>query len=171
MFCRESEHFYGTGESFLFTCRPRWNLYSWAGDNQVLERWRMVVMIIHDGDDDALCQCRRSKHCLPQNETFAISHLDNQILPRCCSANIPLIAILRTTSWYVLAISLLHEDSFLKSKSTQASLNQMFVRSTSCELTVGAGDGRFGIWLDSNLNQVQREKHEDKNKQRTYAGQ
>jgi len=60
---RESEHFYGTGESFLFTCRPRWNLYSWAGDNQ------------------------------------------------------------------------------------------MFVRSTSCELTVGAGDGRFGIWLDSNLNQ------------------
>ena len=33
--CRESEHFYGTGESFLFTCRPRWNFYSWAGDNQV----------------------------------------------------------------------------------------------------------------------------------------
>ena len=30
----------------------------------------------------------------------------------------------------------------------------MFVRGTSCELTVGAGDGRFGIWLDSNLNQV-----------------
>ena len=71
----------------------------------------------------------------------------------------------------ILAISLLHEDSFLKSKSTQASLNQMFVRSTSCELTVGAGDGRFGIWLDSNLNQVQREKHENKNKLTTYAGQ
>ena len=34
--CRESEHFYGTGESFLFTCQPRWNFYSWAGDNQVL---------------------------------------------------------------------------------------------------------------------------------------
>ena len=32
---RESEHFYGTGESFLFTCQPRWNFYSWAGDNQV----------------------------------------------------------------------------------------------------------------------------------------
>ena len=32
---RESEHFYGTGESFLFTCKPRWNFYSWAGDNQV----------------------------------------------------------------------------------------------------------------------------------------
>lgn len=29
----------------------------------------------------------------------------------------------------------------------------MFVRGTSCELTVGAGDGHFGIWLDSNLNQ------------------
>ena len=98
MFCRESEHFYGTGESFLFTCRPRWNLYSWAGDNQVLERWRMVVMIIHDGDDDALGQCRRSKQFLPLNETFAISHLDNQELPRCCSANIPLIGFLRTTS-------------------------------------------------------------------------
>ena len=71
----------------------------------------------------------------------------------------------------ILAVSLLQEGSFLKSKSTQASLNQMFVRSTSCELTVGAGDGRFGIWLDSNLNQVQREKHENKNKQTTYAGQ
>ena len=36
----------------------------------------------------------------------------------------------------------------------KTSLTQMFVRGTSCELTVGAGDGRFGIWLDSNLNQV-----------------
>ena len=50
MFCRESEHFYGTGESFLFTCRPRWNLYSWAGDNQVLES-------LDDGDDHSWWWC------------------------------------------------------------------------------------------------------------------
>ena len=75
----------------------------------------MMVMIM------LLVNVERSKLYLPQQETFAISHLDNQELAWCCSANIPFIAILRTTSWYVLAISLLHEDSFLKSKSTQAS--------------------------------------------------
>ena len=40
----------------------------------------MMVMIIHDGDVDAFGQCRRSKQCLPQNETFVIPHLDNQEL-------------------------------------------------------------------------------------------
>jgi len=58
---RQCGNFYGTGESFLFTCRPSWHLYSWAGDNQ------------------------------------------------------------------------------------------LFVRGTSADLVVGAGDGQFGIWLDSNL--------------------
>jgi hypothetical protein len=64
---RESETFYGTGESFLFTCRPRWNCWKWAGHNN------------------------------------------------------------------------------------------MFVRGNSNELTVGASNGHFGIWLDSNLDQGRTE--------------
>jgi len=47
---RESDHFYGTGESFLFTCRPHWRLYSWAGDNQLFVRGTPHDLVVGAGE-------------------------------------------------------------------------------------------------------------------------
>lgn len=47
---RESDQFYGTGESFLFTSRPAWHLYSWAGDNQLFVRGTPSALVVGAGE-------------------------------------------------------------------------------------------------------------------------
>jgi len=46
----ESDHFYGTGESFLFTCQPTWHLYSWSGDNQLFVRGTASDLVVGAGE-------------------------------------------------------------------------------------------------------------------------
>lgn len=42
--------FYGTGESFLFTSQPRWELYPWSGDNQLFVRGNTESLVVGAGD-------------------------------------------------------------------------------------------------------------------------
>lgn len=77
---RESDHFYGTGESFLFTCRPSWHLYSWAGDNQLFVRGTPHDLVVGAGEgqfgiwlDNSLYQ-GRSQSC----ETYRNEPLSSQ---------------------------------------------------------------------------------------------
>ena len=44
------EHFYGTGESFLFTCRPQWRCWKWSGDNQLFTRGNTDSLVVGAGD-------------------------------------------------------------------------------------------------------------------------
>jgi len=75
---RQSDHFYGTGESFLFTVRPSWRLYSWAGDNQLFVRGTSSDLVIGAGDgqfgiwlDSGLYQGRTQSCQTYRNEPLA----------------------------------------------------------------------------------------------------
>jgi len=47
---RLCEHFYGTGESFLFTCRPGWRCWKWSGENQLFTRGNVDSLLVGAGD-------------------------------------------------------------------------------------------------------------------------
>jgi len=47
---RMDEHFYGTGESFLYTLRPSRNIFNWSGDNQLFIQGTMESLIIGAGE-------------------------------------------------------------------------------------------------------------------------
>jgi len=44
------EHFYGTGESFLFTCKPESKIFKWSGDNQHFARGNTDSLLVGAGD-------------------------------------------------------------------------------------------------------------------------
>lgn len=46
----ERDHFYGTGESFLFTCQPNWRLYTWSGENQLFVRATSSDLVVGAGE-------------------------------------------------------------------------------------------------------------------------
>lgn len=82
---RESDHFYGTGESFLFTCRPTWHLYSWSGDNQLFVRGTATDLVVGAGEgqfgiwlDSGLYKGRSQSCQTYQNEP--LSHLGDFIV-------------------------------------------------------------------------------------------
>lgn len=47
---RMDEHFYGTGESFLFSLRPKRQIYSWSGENQLFAQGTLESFIVGAGD-------------------------------------------------------------------------------------------------------------------------
>lgn len=76
---RESDNFYGTGESFLFTCRPSWRLYSWAGENQLFVRGTPHDLVVGAGEgqfgiwlDSSLYKGRTQACQTYRNEPLAI---------------------------------------------------------------------------------------------------
>lgn len=44
------EHFYGTGESFLFTCQPQFRWFAWSGENQLFSRGNIDSFLVGAGD-------------------------------------------------------------------------------------------------------------------------
>jgi len=60
-----SEHFYGTGESFLFTASPRFRMFKWSGENPHFARGNVNHFTVGAGEgqfglwlDSSLCQGR-----------------------------------------------------------------------------------------------------------------
>jgi len=60
-----SEHFYGTGETFLFQASPRFQVYNWSGDNPHFARGNADSLTVGAGKgqfglwlDSSLCQGR-----------------------------------------------------------------------------------------------------------------
>lgn len=47
---RLDEHFYGTGESFLYTLRPTRQIFSWSGENQLFAQGTADSLIVGAGD-------------------------------------------------------------------------------------------------------------------------
>lgn len=47
---RFDEHFYGTGESFLFSLRPKKAVYSWTGENMLFIQGTTESLIVGAGD-------------------------------------------------------------------------------------------------------------------------
>lgn len=47
---RLDEHFYGTGESFLFTLRPCKKIFNWTGENQLFVQGTSDALIIGAGE-------------------------------------------------------------------------------------------------------------------------
>jgi len=45
-----SSQFYGTGESFLFTCRPEFAMFPWSGDNNHFTRGKADSLVIGAGE-------------------------------------------------------------------------------------------------------------------------
>lgn len=67
---RLEEHFYGTGESFLYSVRPSYRVYSWTGENLLFVRGSQESLVVGAGEghfgifiDSNLCQ-GRSQSCL-----------------------------------------------------------------------------------------------------------
>lgn len=44
------EHFYGTGESFLFTCKPEFRIFNWSGENQHFARGNIDSLLVGAGE-------------------------------------------------------------------------------------------------------------------------
>lgn len=60
-----SEHFYGTGETFLFTATPRFRMFKWSGENPHFARGNVNHFTVGAGEgqfglwlDSSLCQGR-----------------------------------------------------------------------------------------------------------------
>lgn len=67
---RLEEHFYGTGESFLYSVRPRYGVYNWSGENLLFIQGSQDSLVIGAGEghfglyiDGSLYQ-GRSQSCL-----------------------------------------------------------------------------------------------------------
>ncbi|CAH1774592.1 unnamed protein product [Owenia fusiformis] len=64
-----SEHFYGTGESFLYTFTPEFKVYTWTGDNTYFNKGNLQSLVIGAGDGsfglwlDGDIYHGRTQHC------------------------------------------------------------------------------------------------------------
>jgi len=75
---RFDEHFYGTGESFLYSLRPKKEIYNWSGENQLFIQGTAESLIIGAGEGhfgifvDSNLYKGRSQSCSTyQNEPLA----------------------------------------------------------------------------------------------------
>ena len=74
-----TDHFYGTGESFLFTCKPNFRVFNWSGENQHYARGNIDCLLIGAGEgqfglwlDSSLYQ-GRSQACSTFNNVPLVS--------------------------------------------------------------------------------------------------
>jgi len=75
---RLDEHFYGTGESFLYTLRPTRQMFNWSGENQLFVQGTGDSLIVGAGDghfglfiDSNLYQGRSQRCATYNNEPLA----------------------------------------------------------------------------------------------------
>jgi hypothetical protein len=84
------EHFYGTGESFLFTVKPEFRIFKWSGENQHFARGNMDSLLVGAGEgqfglwlDSSLyqgrsqpCSTYRNTPLTPGGEEFVVKTVE-----------------------------------------------------------------------------------------------